>query len=91
MERPDSRNSDIDPLKRKVDDRTPDIKDLQSLLKPKPILKSPIPARNIIKPEYIRKSMGDFDWIRRSDIIPTSKNAKTVVKREDVDTKRKRP
>ncbi len=91
VERPESRNSDIDPLKRKVDDRTPDIKDLQSLLKHKPIVKSPIPARKIIKPEYIRKSMGDFDWIRRSDIVPTRKNAEAVAKREDVNTKRKRP
>ena len=91
VERPESRSSDIDPIKRKGDDRTPDIKDLQSLLKPKPILKSPVPARKIIKPEYIRKSMGDFDWIRRSDIVPTRKDAETVVKREDTHTKRKRP
>lgn len=91
IERPESRNSDIEPLKRKIDDRTPDLKDFQSLLKPKPIVKSPIPARKIIKPEYIRKSMGDFDWIRRSDIVPTRKDAETAVKREDTITKRKRP
>jgi hypothetical protein len=35
--------------------------------------------------------MGDFDWIRHSDIVPTLKNAETVVKREDVNTKGKDP
>ena len=90
-ERPESRNSDIDQIRRKIDDRTPDLKEPQSLLKPKPIVRSPLPTRTIIKPEYVRKSMGDFEWIKQNEIGPTKKEPEAFIKREDISIRRKRP
>lgn len=89
-ERLEIRNSDFEHIRRKMDDKTPDLKEIQNLHKPKPVSRSPVPARKIIKPEYIRKSMGDFEFIKRNEAV-TTKRDEVFIKREDISIRRKRP
>lgn len=65
--RPDSRINDIDILRKKVDDKASELKEIQYCIKAKAIIKSPIPTRKYVKPEILRKSVGEMDWITKAE------------------------
>lgn len=65
--RPDSRINELEILRKKVDDKASELKDIQYGIKPKTIVKSPVPTRKYLKPESLRKSVGDIDWIIKAE------------------------
>jgi hypothetical protein len=89
-DRPDSRNNELEILRKKVDEKTNELKEMQYSIKAKSIIKSPIPGRKYAKQESLRKSVCELDWIPKPEMLNKKDISPSPMKEDPLAVKKRR-